>query len=279
MSNTRIELLIIDPQKCFCDVPPVQETIENKGIGSLYVPGAAEDMERASDFITRNSSKFDDIHVTIDAHHRHSIFHPNWWRNPNNGDRPGVFTQITHKDVLDGKWVSSIPSLQKWSLEYTAQLEKTNRYQLTIWPIHAEIGTPGMDINAKIKEALSKWEDNNAVVDYVTKGSNIYTENYSVFKAEVPRADDASTQLNTRLINTLQQADIIPVLGEGLSHCVLSSLRDLVEAFGDDKYLQKIVLLTDCSSIIPGFEKQTQDFLKEMTSRGMQLSTTDKFLK
>jgi len=281
MSKTRVELLLIDPQRSFTDEPldPAKVTENDVGVGALYVPGASEDMERLSNFIEKNVSKFDDVHVTLDSHHKHSIFHPNWWRNPNNGDHPAAFTQITYKDVLEGKWIASIPSLQKWSVEYTAQLEKSGRYQLTIWSEHCLINTAGANINGKVLKALSKWEDDLGVVDYVTKGSNIYTENYSVFRAEVPRPDDASTQLNTRLVDALMRADIIACAGEALSHCVFSSLRDLVEAFGDDKYLQKIVLLTDCSSVIPGFEKQTEDFIKEMTSRGMQLSTTDKFLK
>jgi hypothetical protein len=37
-------------------------------------------------------------------------------------------------------------------------------------------------------------------------------------------------------------------------------------------------LLTDASSDIPGFETHAQTFLNEMTARGMQLSTTTKFL-
>jgi hypothetical protein len=38
------------------------------------------------------------------------------------------------------------------------------------------------------------------------------------------------------------------------------------------------VLLTDASSDIPGFETQAQNFMNEMTGRGMQVSTTTEFL-
>jgi hypothetical protein len=42
--------------------------------------------------------------------------------------------------------------------------------------------------------------------------------------------------------------------------------------------VSKLVLLTDASSDIPGFEAHAQNFMKEMTGRGMQLSTTTEFL-
>jgi hypothetical protein len=55
-------------------------------------------------------------------------------------------------------------------------------------------------------------------------------------------------------------------------------VRDIANNFGDDSYISKLVLLTDASSDIPGFETHAQNFLKEMTGRGMQLSTTTEFL-
>lgn len=276
---TRVELLIIDPQRSFTDAPLSNPSDNDVGVGSLYVPGATEDMERLAFFVEKNSSKFDDIHVTLDSHHKVHIGNTIWFRNPNNGDHPAPFTMISHQDLLDGKWITTNPGMLKWSLDYTEKLEKSGKYKLISWPDHTIIGTAGHSVNAKLFKALSNWEDQFAMVDYVTKGSNIYTENYSVFKAEVPRADDPSTQLNTKLVNTLMNTDVLLCSGEALSHCVLSSLKDLVEAFGNDDYVKKMVLLTDCCSTIPGYEKQVEDFIKEMTSKGMQLSTTDKFFR
>lgn len=279
--KNNIQLFLIDCQRCFTDAP-IDSTIATEndlGVGSLFVPGAPDDMERLSYFVEKNISKIDDIHLTLDSHHPLHISLPLWWKNPNTGEHPNPFTSITHKDVLDGKWIATTLSLQKWSLEYTKQLEAGGKYELMVWPAHALIGSAGANVNGKLFKSLMKWEEEFAIVDYVTKGSNIYTESYSVLKSEVPRPDDASTQLNTKLIESLMKATHIVVAGQALSHCVRSSVLDLLNSFGDDSYIKKVTLLTDCCSIIPGFEKQTEDFLKEASSRGMQLSTTDKFLK
>jgi len=56
-------------------------------------------------------------------------------------------------------------------------------------------------------------------------------------------------------------------------------VRDIAEAFGDDSYIKKLVLLEDATSPVPGFESLQDDFVKEMTARGMQIDTTDKFLR
>ena len=125
---------------------------------------------------------------------------------------------------------------------------------------------------------MNEWEERFAVVDYVTKGSNIFTEHYSAIQADVPDSSDVSTQINTRLVGTLEQADIIIIAGEARTHCLANTVRDIADNFGDDSFVSKLVLLTDASSDIPGFEAHAQGFLKEMTARGMQLSTTTEFL-
>jgi nicotinamidase-related amidase len=112
----------------------------------------------------------------------------------------------------------------------------------------------------------------------VTKGSNILTEHYSAVQADVPDPTDAGTQINTRLIQALENADQILIAGEARTHCLANTVRDIANNFGDDSFVSKLVLLTDASSDIPGFEKHAQSFMSEMTSRGMQTSTTTEFL-
>jgi nicotinamidase-related amidase len=126
--------------------------------------------------------------------------------------------------------------------------------------------------------ALTEWESRFAFVDYVTKGSNIMTEHYSAVQADVPDAADVSTQINARLIKTLENADLVLIAGEARTHCLANTVRDIANNFGDDSFISKLVLLTDASSDIPGFERHAQDFMNEMVGRGMQLSTTTEFL-
>ena len=64
-----------------------------------------------------------------------------------------------------------------------------------------------------------------------------------------------------------------------LSHCVANTVRDIANEFGDDSYVKKLVLLTDASSSVTGFESMGDDFVREMVARGMQTSTTVDFLR
>ncbi|MFW9879462.1 MAG: hypothetical protein ACFFG0_40820 [Candidatus Thorarchaeota archaeon] len=263
----KIDLLIIDPQNDFCDPK-----------GSLFVNGANEDMLRVSNMINRISSKLNDIHVTVDTHHLIDIAHPIYWKD-STGKHPDPFTIINKDEVENSKWITTQPSLYRRSLEYVRQLSKNNRYPLCIWPPHCLIGSWGHNIYPCIFESLIKWENEFAMIDYVTKGSNLYTEHYSAVVADVPDPDDPSTQINIKLIETLQKADMIVICGEAGSHCLANTVRDIVTAFDDDSYIKKLILLTDGTSPVTGFEKLQEDFINEMTAKGMQLSTTEKFLK
>jgi nicotinamidase-related amidase len=268
--SQKVHLMVIDPQVDFC-------TPTKKG-GKLYVPGAEDDIVRLSAMVDRLGSRLDDIHITLDSHHFVHIAHPIFWKD-SAGRHPDPFTLITVNDVESGKWTTTAPGLFRKSLDYVKSLEKNGRYVLCIWNPHCLIGTPGHSIQEPLLSSLLKWEsDNFAVVDKVTKGSNIYTEHYSAVQADVVQPDDPSTQLNTNLIRTLEEADIIAFAGEASTHCVLNTMRDILNNFSDPSAISKVVLLEDATSGIPGFEKNYQDFVKDMKKRGMQTSTTKEFL-
>jgi len=158
------------------------------------------------------------------------------------------------------------------------KLEENGRYELTIWPPHCLIGSAGHAVFPCLYAALQQWEERFAFVDYVTKGSNIATEHYSAVQADVPDATDPSTQINTELIRILQNADVVAVAGEALTHCLANTVRDIAGNFGEDRFVSKMVLLTDATSGIPGFESVGDAFMAEMAARGLQLSTTAEFL-
>lgn len=262
----KVQLLVIDPQKDFCDPN-----------GSLSVKGADADMDRLAVMLKDRGHKFDDIHVTVDSHHLFDVAHPSYWVD-SNGKNPSPFTLISVDDVENGVWTPSVPSLYRRSLDYVKALATNNRYQLCVWPVHCQIGSEGHNVMPDLLDALSEWESKPRIVDFVTKGSNPFTEHYSGVKAEVEDPKDPSTQLNTRLIKSLQEADMIAVAGEALSHCLRCTVQDIADAFGDDSYVSKITLLTDASSSVGGFEQLGDDFVRDMTKRGMKLSTTKDFL-
>lgn len=263
----KLELVIIDPQNDFCNPK-----------GALFVTGADKDAERLGAMITRLGNNLKKIHVTLDTHHYADIAHPSMWIN-SEGKNPSPFTLISEADVDNGVWRALHPSLQNAQVNYVHQLAKNGRYPLCIWPPHCLIGTWGHNVVSPVGDALTAWEKRNPVVhfvDYVTKGSNYLTEHYSAIQADVPDPTDAGTTLNIPLIQTLQEADVIGLSGEALSHCVANTVRDIANNFGEDN-IKKLVLLEDTSSNVPGFEKFGTDFVKEMVARGMKVDKSTTF--
>jgi nicotinamidase-related amidase len=195
------------------------------------------------------------------------------------GKNPNPFTAITLADINSGKWRASAPQLQKEWVDYITALEKRGRYTHVIWPVHCLIGSDEHSIVPELFEAFCKWEYDNigAIVDYVTKGSNWRREHFSAVAAEVDDPTDPSTQLNTGLIQTLNEADEILWAGEAGSHCLAWTFRDVV-AFGDPNIVKKMILFEDCTSPVGGLESKQEDFIREMVAKGMQVMTSAQYL-
>lgn len=263
-----VHLLMIDPQNDFCT--PVGPGGEK---AALLVGGADQDMSRLAKFITKNQSRLSEINCTLDSHQAVHIAHPTFWRD-SKGNHPTPFTLITEDDVKNGTYAAFNPKWQKKAQDYVSDLARNNRYVLCIWPLHCLIGTWGHSIVPEVADALYKWEiDTFSKVNFVAKGSNLFTEHYSAVQADVIDDDDISTKLNINLIDTLKKADEILITGEALSHCVANTVRDTVARFGNDN-VKKFTLLSDTSSNVTGFESLGQTFVKEMVALGMKVTTT-----
>lgn len=260
----KLHLVVIDPQNDFCTPG-----------GALFVPGADADITRLAALVDRLRGRIADIHVTLDSHRKVDISHPMWWRDAN-GREPAAFTQIRAADVVAGRWTTARGDLRPRSLAYLQALEATGRYPHTIWPYHCLIGDAGHNVATPLAAALHEWEQRFATVDFITKGSNPFTEHFSAVQAEVPDPDDPGTQINTEFIDTLEDADVILLAGEALSHCLANTVRDIADRFGPAG-LGKLHLLTDASHNVPGFEAQGDAFVREMTARGMHMTTTTAF--
>jgi len=253
---------MIDPQNDFTDKR-----------GALFVAGADSDMDRLATFIGKNQNRLTEIYCTLDSHDPVHIAHPIFWVN-SKGEHPTPFTLITEDDVKNGVWRTYNPKWQSRGQAYVEALKKNGRYVLCIWPPHCLIGSWGASVNPLVHAAITKWAyETFDRVNWVTKGSNLFSEHYSALAADVPDDDDPSTKLNTALIDTLTDADEILITGEALSHCVASSIRDIAAQFGIDQ-VQKFTLLEDTSSNVGGFEKLGQDFVKEMVKKGMKITRT-----
>lgn len=261
MTNT---LLIIDPQNDFC-APE----------GALSVPGATEDCLRLIKMIDGLGARLNSIHVTMDTHHIFHIAHPIFWLDKN-GKMPDPYTIITSESIANGEFRAAVPQYQHYAIEYVSTLEKTGKYNLCIWPPHCLIGSWGHDIYEPLSKSLINWECSlpGRIVDYTYKGSNVRTEHYSAIRAEVSDAADPSSRTNFTLIERLKSADNIAIAGEAMSHCVANTVRDLITCIP----AEKLIVLTDASSNVPGFEKLGADFTTEIESVGVKLMTTEEFL-
>ena len=263
----RLELLIIDPQNDFSDTPGA----------ALPVPGASADAERLAGLLDRLDGRIDEIHVTLDTHQLVDIAHPVFWRN-GEGQPPAPFTQITVADVEKEVWRPFDPRFQQRALDYVRALRDHGRYTLTIWPPHCLIGTWGHNVIPVVAGALRCWEEAGFKrVNYVTKGHNPWTEHYSAMQADVPDPTDPATQLNVGLIKTLENADVVALSGQALSHCVANTVRDIADYLGRES-VRKLVLIEDTSSPVPGFEELARQFLTDMRQRGMRTARAADFL-
>lgn len=287
----KINLVVIDPQNSFCKIVPAaeQQTLHD---GELCVAGAWDDMLRLTDLVNRLVKKIDDIKVTLDSHQELHIAHPTWYKD-SKGRSPDPFTLMREEsgaiigskvdasgNLYDvGEYTCFAPSVHKRTLQYLAALAKAKRYPHCIWPPHCLIGSAGHNVVAPLFDALVNWgRTNHAIVDYVTKGSNPNVEHFSAVRAEVPDANDASTQINTAFISVLAEADEILFAGEAGSHCLANTVTDIANEFQDDSFIKKCVLLIDATSPVPGFQKYQDDFVKNMVARGMKTTTTKDYL-
>lgn len=293
----KIHLVAIDYQNDFCIA---DDGRGNKG--TLVVPGAHEDAIRVAKMIQRLGTKIDDISVTLDSHQTVGIERPAWWRRVSDGAEIEPFTcldihpdgrRIVKVEFVGGQkvyteeeYTTRLPSYLhsggatgKGTFGYLQALRAAGRYPHVVWTEHCIVGTWGACIVPELMEALKWWERTfMARVNLVAKGNNPLTEHFSAVKAEVPDPADPSTQLNKELVRSLEQADRVVITGEALSHCVANTARDIASAFGDPAYVRKMVLLTDTTSNVSGFEFLGQQFIADLTKLGMGLDTSEGFM-
>ena len=274
-----IQLLVIDPQNDFCDLPaawqPTDPVTGARTAPSLPVAGAHADMQRVAAFIRRHAASIDAITVTLDSHQRIDIAHPGFWQRADGG-AVAPFTPITAEQVRAGAFAPREPAHLPRTLAYLDALEARGRYTLMVWPVHCEIGSWGHGVHAEVLAACGDWQlQRQRAASTVFKGMNPWTENYSALQAEVPDPDDPATQLNTRLLAALDTADVLLVAGEASSHCVRATTEHLLQHLPGGRP-ERIVLLTDCMSPVAGFEAQHQAFLAAAQAQGVQLADSSK---
>lgn len=227
-------LLIIDAQYDFCDPS-----------GSLFVNGADADMVRLGNFIDKNSKSIDFICLTQDMHHIIDISHPKFWSDID-GNYPSPFTVITYDDVVNGKFIPLYSKEE--ALEYLKKVSESNQYPHTIWPEHCIIDTKGVEFIDNLMLSVNKWcENNGKFFNIETKGTNILTEHFGIFEANIPNEKYHETIFNKKLIDKLNKFDNIYLAGEAKDYCVVSSLKQMVKF---PVLAKKVIILEDCMSSV-----------------------------
>lgn len=294
----RIHLLLIDTQKDFC-FPQ----------GTLYVGGrsgrgAIDDSNRLAEFIYRNLDVITEITCTMDTHFPQQIFFPSFWIDADKQPlRP--HREITAEEVRRGD-VKPNPAVASWLCNgnytwlcrqveyYCAELERAGKYKLYLWPLHCLLGSDGHALTGVIQEArLFHSFVRGAKNSIEVKGANALTENYSVLAPEVLKRHDGLplAQRNTLFIKTLLDADAVIIAGQAASHCVRSSIEDLLTEIKaqDENLARKVYIMRDCMSSVavpdsgrPGsflfdFTPMAEDALRRFAQAGMNVvdSTQD----
>lgn len=248
-------LLIIDMQYDFCSPE-----------GSLYVNGATDDVTRLASFITKNESVLDSIILTQDNHNVIDISHPVFWED-RNGNHPLPFSVISLKKVLSGYWT---PRYHKGQvIEYIRKLEHQGEYPHTIWPEHCIMGSHGAAIVDEIMEPVKIWARKGKFYEIVIKGTNPFTEHFGALKANIPIAGFPETNLNTELVNKLIKASKIYIAGEAKSHCVATSIKQMLHLGGLAK---KLYIIEDCMSDVQGMGSLADSIYRKARSEGAKFA-------
>ncbi|MEP6970695.1 MAG: cysteine hydrolase, partial [Betaproteobacteria bacterium] len=260
----RIRLLVIDPQNDFMDVEGA----------ALPVPGAAADMARLAGFIDAVAPHIAEIVLTLDSHASVGIERTSFWLDAS-GAPVAPFTSITAQQLAVGAYRPRHMRHVDEALAYLKALEAGGERMLVVWPVHCVLGTWGHNIAPVLAQRIAAWEmASGQTCDKVLKGLNPMTEQYSAFRADVPRADDPRTQRNLALLSRLASGDdLLVVAGEALSHCVAASGEDMLAGM-DAARLRNTVFLSDCMSPVAGFEAAASAFVQQLRDHGVQVRTT-----
>lgn len=251
-------LLAIDIQNDFME-----------GVGSLPVEGSKGDVERLTRWIYKNASKLTQIMCSLDSHSVAQVFHPSWWEDQE-GEQPLPFTLISSDDMLSGKWKTTNDKDYERTLSYLKNLETSGKLQLCIWPYHCLSGTKGAELESEFAKMIyfqSAARKTKPIL--IAKGQDPYSEMYGIIKAEY----DPTGYVNKAVLEMIEQYDEIFLAGEASSHCVLESVRQILDYFKEnDEIRRRITILEDCMSPISGFEEKTlADFSRLTVEYGIKI--------
>jgi nicotinamidase-related amidase len=260
-----------------------------------------DDNDRIARFIYRNLEIISEITCTLDSHLPFQIFFAPFWVDragaPLTPHRTISADEIRagevrpNPEVVTAAGAPDLDWLTRQVLFYCESLAKAGKYVLYLWPPHVLLGGDGHALAGVIQEArLFHAYVRGARNGVEIKGLHPLTENYSVFRPEVLLTHDGASLAtrNGALIDTLLGEDRLIVAGQASSHCVKSSIDDLLEAIRqrDPKLARRVYIVEDAMSAVtvpdpatPGsfladFTAAAQNALGRFDEAGMRIVRT-----
>jgi nicotinamidase-related amidase len=284
--TVRVCLVLVDCQNTFC-IPGFELFV-----AGTSGRGAVDDNIRLCEFIYRNLDVITQIAPTMDTHTAMQIFHPVFWVNEKGEHPAGGATIIGAEDIERGVWqvnpavAASVAEadyeyLRRHALYYVRTLTAGGKYPLLVWPYHAMLGGIGHALVSAVEEAVFfHGIARSSQPRFEIKGGNPLTEHYSVLHPEVMAGPDGETiaEKNAPLIRTLLEFDAVIIAGQAKSHCVASTIYDLLDEVReeDPSLVEKAYLLEDCTSpvVVPGvvdFSEQADEAFRRFAEAGMHV--------
>ncbi len=272
-----VALTVIDQQKTFC---------LNDGELSI-APASVSDTVNLCNFIYKNMRVLSDLILTLDTHYLFQIFHPLFWID-GYGNHPPGFTVVLPGDIGKRIFVNPemayillgdqkyLPWLQSYALHYTEELTRSGKPPLVVWPVHARLGSPGHALVPALQVAVdfhdvARWSRSQ----YRIKGDLPLSEYYSPFGTEVTRAHDGVIvgEESDKVVEDLLKYEVLVIAGEAESHCLRAAIYDILKKIQkqDPKLAERIYILGDCTSSVPGFEQQGKDAIEDFKKHGMHV--------
>jgi nicotinamidase-related amidase len=213
-------------------------------------------------FIYRNLAGITDVSCTMDTHFPHQIFFAPFWIDAA-GNPPSAHREVTFADLQSGAlrpnpalvpWLANGDAewLQKQVEHYTLELERVGKYKLYLWPPHCLLGSDGHALVGVVHEARLFHTYARGARSWIEiKGSHPLTEYYSALAPEVSTRFDGGVlaERSTRFLNTLLEYDAVVIAGQAASHCVKSTIEDLLTRI-DPQLTRKVYILRDCMSSV-----------------------------